>query len=201
LSFRCPQVDSLSLRFPCFHHVIALQIYELKTVEDFWGVYNNILSASQIPNSANFHLFVKGVKPMWEDAVNKEGGKWTFNQKRGGRGQEVNPAILDEKWLNTVLLLLGEQFEGADNAEVRQLITHSSPPTWTLFFFFVAFCDSLLASSSSSSSHTQVSIAPMCIQSRWCPDSLVDNDNIRNCQRSLARGTFCALARDPCCSR
>ena len=69
-------------------------------MEDFWGVYNNILSASQIPNSANFHLFVKGVKPMWEDAVNKEGGKWTFNQKRQPRGQEFNPAILDDKWLN-----------------------------------------------------------------------------------------------------
>lgn len=41
------------------------QIYELTTVEDFWAVYNNILSASEIPNAANFHLFVKGVQPMY----------------------------------------------------------------------------------------------------------------------------------------
>jgi translation initiation factor 4E len=29
----------------------------------------------EIPNSGNYHLFLEGVKPMWEDPTNAKGGK------------------------------------------------------------------------------------------------------------------------------
>ena len=49
----------------------------LHTVQDFWGLFNNILPPSFLDAGCNYYLFKKGIKPMWEDRANVEGGKWT----------------------------------------------------------------------------------------------------------------------------
>ncbi|KAJ2769129.1 eukaryotic translation initiation factor 4E, partial [Coemansia linderi] len=33
------------------------EVVTISTVEEFWGVYNNVSIAFDIPNGANFHLF------------------------------------------------------------------------------------------------------------------------------------------------
>ena len=48
----------------------------ISSVEDFWSAFNNILPAGQAPLNGNYHLFKTGIKPMWEDEANKNGGKW-----------------------------------------------------------------------------------------------------------------------------
>jgi translation initiation factor 4E len=45
---------------------------------------------------------------MWEDSANRQGGKWSIQLGRNQRGE------LDDVWLNTVLLLIGEAFEHTD---------------------------------------------------------------------------------------
>jgi translation initiation factor 4E len=68
--------------------------------EEKWlssSVMNNIKKPSVIPPAANYHMFKFGVKPMWEEEQNKDGGKWTFSHDRGKRGGE-----LDRHWINTV---------------------------------------------------------------------------------------------------
>ncbi|KAJ3181903.1 hypothetical protein HDU85_003419 [Gaertneriomyces sp. JEL0708] len=73
------------------------------TVEDFWGVYNNVLKASQLPHGANYHLFKEGIQPMWEDPQNAQGGKWVLQIKKKSDS-------LDQLWLNTILACIGETF-------------------------------------------------------------------------------------------
>jgi translation initiation factor 4E len=45
---------------------------------------------------------------MWEDTANRQGGKWQIQLNRNQRNE------LDDIWLNTVLLLIGEAFEHSD---------------------------------------------------------------------------------------
>ncbi|WAQ96153.1 IF4E-like protein [Mya arenaria] len=47
-----------------------------------------------------------GIQPMWEDANNKNGGRWLVNLNKNQRQTE-----LDNFWLETLLCLIGEAFE------------------------------------------------------------------------------------------
>jgi translation initiation factor 4E len=73
------------------------------TVEDFWRYYNHMMKPSKMENNANYHLFKKGVKPMWEDEANAKGGKWVLMMK--------DKNILDSAWENVVLALIGETLD------------------------------------------------------------------------------------------
>ena len=48
----------------------------VNTVESFWIMLNHIKRPSSLELAANYHFFKKGVKPMWEDPANRDGGKW-----------------------------------------------------------------------------------------------------------------------------
>eukprot|EP00842_Homolaphlyctis_polyrhiza_P004838 jgi/Hompol1/5355/HPOL_001470-RA len=76
----------------------------ITTVEDFWGVFNYIAPASEIPLSANYHLFKEGIKPEWEDPQNSEGGKWSYIVGKGKKSE------LDKSWINLLMAAVGEQF-------------------------------------------------------------------------------------------
>lgn len=67
------------------------------SVENFWGLINNLKKPSEIPYGSNYHLFKEGIKPMWEEAENKKGGKWTYVQDRKKKSLELNTC-----WVNTV---------------------------------------------------------------------------------------------------
>ncbi|KAJ3107966.1 hypothetical protein HDU97_002546 [Phlyctochytrium planicorne] len=82
----------------------------INTVEDFWGVYNNVIKANQLVAGSNFHFFKEGVQPMWEDPFNAKGGKWVAQISKPKKKE------LDTYWLNTLLTIIGEGFE--DSIEV-----------------------------------------------------------------------------------
>ncbi|XP_030975139.1 eukaryotic translation initiation factor [Quercus lobata] len=93
------------------------KVYTFDTVEDFWCLYDQIFKPSKLPANADFHLFKAGIEPKWEDPECAAGGKWsvTSNRKAG----------LDTMWLETMMALIGEQFDEADEicgvvASVRQ---------------------------------------------------------------------------------
>ncbi|OLY84490.1 Eukaryotic translation initiation factor 4E [Smittium mucronatum] len=79
-------------------------IVTVKTVEDFWGVMNNVYPANEIPLGANYHMFKSGIKPMWEDPANAKGGKWsvTFSRAQGDRINDI--------WINSILGIIGENY-------------------------------------------------------------------------------------------
>ncbi|KAI9350165.1 putative eukaryotic initiation factor 4E [Obelidium mucronatum] len=89
-------------------HDSLKNLITFETVEDFWGVYNNIIKASALSAGSNFHLFQAGVQPMWEDPQNERGGKWV------GQVTKARLPELDTLWLHTMLSVIGENFEDAD---------------------------------------------------------------------------------------
>ncbi|KAG0198727.1 eukaryotic translation initiation factor 4E [Mortierella sp. GBA30] len=82
------------------------ELITFDTVEDFWGVYNNIMKTCDLSISSNYHLFKQGIKPMWEDPANKRGGKWSIQLPRNKTMSEI-----DNIWLYTMLACIGEAFE------------------------------------------------------------------------------------------
>ncbi|KAJ1930288.1 eukaryotic translation initiation factor 4E [Tieghemiomyces parasiticus] len=84
------------------------EIITFCTVEDFWGVINNITKATDLPPGSNYHMFKEGIKPMWEDPANEHGGRWVhFMQRRPAEGNEM--------WLHTLLALIGENFDNEED--------------------------------------------------------------------------------------
>jgi translation initiation factor 4E len=59
---------------------------------------------SLLPNESGFHLFQEGVKPMWEDENNKNGGRFILRLKK----QYANYF-----WENLLIAFIGEQCEEA----------------------------------------------------------------------------------------
>ncbi|EIW65449.1 hypothetical protein TREMEDRAFT_36289 [Tremella mesenterica DSM 1558] len=82
------------------------KVVTFESVEEFWGLYNNIVPPSQLPQKANYYLFKDGIMPAWEDAQNKDGGKWSLQVPR-----EKNKGVIDKMWLYTMLAAIGETFE------------------------------------------------------------------------------------------
>ncbi|KAM1924054.1 hypothetical protein ACFX15_021883 [Malus domestica] len=91
--------------------------YTFETVQEFWCLYDHVFKPGKLTVHADFHLFRAGVEPKWEDPECANGGKWTVTSSR--------KANLDTMWLETLMALIGEQFDEADEicgvvASVRQ---------------------------------------------------------------------------------
>lgn len=85
----------------CLKRVVVIE-----SVEDFWGFYLQILPASGLSFGSDYYLFKHGIKPMWEDAQNVNGGRWHVVVDKQHRGTK-----LDELWLELMMAIVGEQFE------------------------------------------------------------------------------------------
>ncbi|GAN11413.1 eukaryotic translation initiation factor 4E-1 [Mucor ambiguus] len=85
------------------------EIVNVSTVEDFWGVHNNIVKVNHLELNTNYHVFKKGIRPEWEDAANANGGKFSIQFPRNRTGEAIN-----DYWLNLILAMLGEQFKYED---------------------------------------------------------------------------------------
>ncbi|KAL9103467.1 MAG: hypothetical protein Q9163_001495 [Psora crenata] len=81
------------------------EVVTFDSVEEFWGIYNNITPTSELALKSDYHLFKKGVRPEWEDPQNKHGGKWAYQFK------EKRTAPIDELWLHVMLAAIGETLE------------------------------------------------------------------------------------------
>ena len=71
------------------------------TVEEFFAVYAHLKRPSTLPLVSDYHLFKKGIRPIWEDDENKKGGKWIVRLKKG---------VADRYWEDLILAIIGDQF-------------------------------------------------------------------------------------------
>ncbi|KAH8365417.1 hypothetical protein KR093_000272 [Drosophila rubida] len=78
------------------------EITSFDMVEDFWSLYNHIKPPSELKIGSDYSLFKKGIQPMWEDEINKYGGRWVISI---GRCSKLE---LDKLWLDVLLILIGE---------------------------------------------------------------------------------------------
>ncbi|KAI9729669.1 MAG: hypothetical protein M1818_008422 [Claussenomyces sp. TS43310] len=74
------------------------------TVEDFFAIYKHLKRPSSLPMVSDYHIFKKGIRPVWEDEENKKGGKWIVRLKKG---------VADRYWEDLVFAIVGDQFAEA----------------------------------------------------------------------------------------
>ena len=82
-------------------------IGEFATVEEFCRYFNWLKPPSLLEKNSNYHIFKSGIKPMWEDEANANGGKWVLTMKN-------NPTLLDRCWNWLAMALVGEELEDGD---------------------------------------------------------------------------------------
>ncbi|KAL1459197.1 hypothetical protein WDU94_011204 [Cyamophila willieti] len=80
------------------------QVTSFETIEDFWCIFNHIKPASELRTGCDYALFKTGIRPMWEDEINKKGGRWLITSSKQDNVQ------LDAFWLEIILCLIGEAF-------------------------------------------------------------------------------------------
>lgn len=81
------------------------EVASFNTVENFWSLINHIKTPSEIKMGSDYCLFKKGIRPMWEDEANVRGGRWVITLNKS------NKSDLDNFWLDTLLVLIGESCE------------------------------------------------------------------------------------------
>ncbi|BFF98917.1 eukaryotic translation initiation factor 4E1 [Drosophila madeirensis] len=80
------------------------EVTSFNTVEDFFSVYYFIKPPSDLRVFNDYMVFKQGVRPMWEDDVNKNGGRWIIMLDKSMK------AISDKLWHDLILLCIGECF-------------------------------------------------------------------------------------------
>jgi translation initiation factor 4E len=60
---------------------------------------------AELSGHCDFHLFKEGIKPLWEDDANRNGGKWMIRLRKG---------LASRFWEYLILAILGEQFMVGD---------------------------------------------------------------------------------------
>ncbi|KAI0474074.1 translation initiation factor eIF 4e-like domain-containing protein [Xylariaceae sp. FL0804] len=94
------------------------EVITFNSVEEFWGIYNNISPVSDLAMKSDYHLFKEGVRPEWEDPQNKHGGKWSY-QFRDKRNVDIN-----DLWLHTMMAAIGETLEDEEDGEVMGVVVN-----------------------------------------------------------------------------
>ncbi|EFJ13594.1 hypothetical protein SELMODRAFT_446282 [Selaginella moellendorffii] len=82
------------------------KIAEFSTVEGFWSCYCHLSRPSNCPNPTDFHLFKEGIRPLWEDTANRNGGKWIVRFKK---------IVSGRFWEDLVLAMIGDQLDYSDS--------------------------------------------------------------------------------------
>lgn len=81
------------------------KVCSFASVEQFWKVHSHLARPGDLNGHSDYHLFKKGIRPMWEDDANRSGGKWIVRLKKG---------LASRCWENLILAMLGEQFMVGD---------------------------------------------------------------------------------------
>merc|ERR1711972_1020475 len=90
-------------------------VCDFSTVGDFWRLFNNLTTPSNLPPGSDLHLFKGSIEPEWEHPLNKGGGIWTVNLKF----DDTN--YFDLNWFHTILTMVGNNFEDRTRASAESL--------------------------------------------------------------------------------
>ena len=59
------------------------KIADFDTIEDFWAIFQHLKKPDNCNPGIEFQMFKENIKPMWEDELNKKGGKMTLKLNKG----------------------------------------------------------------------------------------------------------------------
>lgn len=81
----------------------------VKTVEEFWSVYDYLKRPNELPTTTDYHFFRAHILPTWEDKSNEKGGKWIVRLPKG----------LASRYFEEILLaIIGNQVPGVTPDEI-----------------------------------------------------------------------------------
>lgn len=80
----------------CMTHMGTFQ-----TLQQFWHVYSFMKRPSKVDDACDLMLFKSGIRPLWEEKANRDGGRWTVRVRRHHT---------DRYWENAIMAMIGEQF-------------------------------------------------------------------------------------------
>lgn len=83
------------------YEAALVKIATFDCIQDFWKWHNNLPCVALIQTSSSFHLMKSGIRPLWEDRANANGGNLSFKLPK----DDVN-----DVWLQLALRVIGEQF-------------------------------------------------------------------------------------------
>lgn len=99
----------------------------VRSVEEFFVMLRYMKPLHALRTSSQYHFFQEGVKPMWEDPVNKKGGKlWVNLDITSSNGRSSNNSSsaaaadgsaaeaktdLDKAWENVLMATVGEYLD------------------------------------------------------------------------------------------
>lgn len=79
------------------------KIASFSSVESFWGLQTHLSSPSALLPTTDYLLFHAGVRrPVWEDPLNRAGGKWIVRLRKG---------VADRVWEDLVMGVVGDMFD------------------------------------------------------------------------------------------
>ncbi|KAF8967685.1 translation initiation factor eIF 4e-like domain-containing protein [Flammula alnicola] len=79
------------------------KIAAFSSVESFWSLWTHLSPPSSLQPTTDYLLFHTGIRrPVWEDPLNLQGGKWIIRLKKG---------IADRFWEDLVMAIIGDQFD------------------------------------------------------------------------------------------
>ena len=90
----------------------------LAGLQNFWRYWNNLVDVDKLPEGANFRLFKAGIRPLWEDPANLNGGKFVIFC--------TGKAMTRELWYEIILAMIGEQLEWSEDMVRRGLHRRAS---------------------------------------------------------------------------
>jgi translation initiation factor 4E len=82
------------------YHDALIVVGSFNSVQDFWR-YQNHIPITNVKETSSLHLMKSGIRPLWEDSANVEGGNLSFR---------INKENLQDVWIHIALNIIGEQF-------------------------------------------------------------------------------------------
>lgn len=107
-----------SVRHPlyfCFHLFFLTSFLSCilptpQKIESFWNIWTHLNPPSEVQPTTDYLLFHSGIRrPVWEDPLNLQGGKWIIRLKKG---------TADRLWEELVLAVVGDQFDDCGPSSV-----------------------------------------------------------------------------------
>lgn len=85
------------------------EVTTIETVEDFWTMMHWLEPVSNIPQKTDYYLFKEGIRPVWEDPMNENGGGWEVFP-------ELDNDVLNKIWTELWIAIIAEQFGEKESA-------------------------------------------------------------------------------------
>ena len=77
-------------------------------MESFWNIWTHLSPSSAVQPTTDYLLFHSGIRrPVWEDPLNLQGGKWIIRLKKG---------VSERLWEELVMAVVGDQFDDCNPA-------------------------------------------------------------------------------------